>query len=536
MSSQLETELQRLQEEVNSLRESFNEITAIQASTEKISTAQNVSEIIDEFLDRMGAVISYKAFKVYLKDPKQQNKLVFFKELISQKQEYKEVDPAIVMWAANRHQLTFLPQQAGSGSIIVVPLVVQSKISGVVLAYVSFSEKEFTQQNHTIISILTGHTAIALENRAICSELLEKAATLANMKNYVDFVLQSIMHGIVTINKTGEVTVFNKRAEEILMLRASLIVGNNFQIVFPQKLKETFEYLMEQTLKNDQVIDHEIILPKERKNVTVSISTTIIRDRPDNIIGVTAICRDMSLSREILRLRELDKLKNNFISMVSHELRTPMASIMACAETLRDGVIKKSKEKQEFYDIIFEQSDRLNNIINDVLDLSKIESGKLKFTFRPCRVNQIIDNCISNNRQLIAKNKLSIEKLLDQTIPEISADKDKITQVVVNILSNAIKFTPQGGKIIIKSGYDKNRKEVHVSIRDTGIGIAKENFSMVFDKFVQIEESRHHSKGTGLGMPISKELVEGHKGRIWLESELNKGTVFHFTLPFKPDN
>jgi PAS domain S-box-containing protein len=364
-------------------------------------------------------------------------------------------------------------------------------------------------------------------------ENLSLRTTVANIKKYVDFVLESMMHGLIMFNKAGEVMVFNKKAEDIFNLKSSLVVGNNYHNIFPKKLKETFDFLFERTLKQGRIVDHEIQLVGDREKINISISTATLKGEANDIIGITAICRNLSLSREILRLREIDKIKNDFISMVSHELRTPLSSIMACAETLRDGVIENKEEKQEFYSLIFDEAFRLNNIVNDVLDLSKIESGRIRLYLQDCSINEIIKSCISSNQQLIANSRVQVKQALAPGLPSIRVDRDRIMQVVINILSNAVKFTQEGGTITVQTGLYKDNERALVSISDTGTGIKESDFKKVFEKFVQIDNAMPYTKGTGLGMPISKELIESHGGKIWFESEFGRGTTFHFTLPLK---
>jgi signal transduction histidine kinase len=187
------------------------------------------------------------------------------------------------------------------------------------------------------------------------------------------------------------------------------------------------------------------------------------------------------------------------------------------------------EEEQNYLEIIKSESDRLTRLINDVLDISKMEAGRMPFEFSKVEVNKLINTSIDGLASLANKHNHKIINEMENCSTCVLADSDKIVQVVSNILSNAVKFTPDGGLITI-SGMRKNNT-MQISISDNGIGIKNDDISKVFDKFQQIEDVSHHSEGTGLGMPISKLIIENHNGKIWLESETKIGTTFYFTLP-----
>jgi DNA-binding response OmpR family regulator len=238
-----------------------------------------------------------------------------------------------------------------------------------------------------------------------------------------------------------------------------------------------------------------------------------------------------------VKLKELDKLKDSFLSTVSHELRTPLTSIKSFAEILLTYDEDKATQK-EFLTIINQESDRLTKLINDFLDLSKIEAGRIQWDNKEQYMNPIVQNAINITQALAKEAKLTVEFNAQEGLPAVSIDRDRLVQVVTNLLSNSIKFTREGGKITvnikeIKSGAtDEKGGWLVVSVADNGIGIAPENFEAVFEKFKQVGDTlTNKPKGTGLGLPICKEIIEHYGGKIWVESELGKGRVFSFSLP-----
>lgn len=238
------------------------------------------------------------------------------------------------------------------------------------------------------------------------------------------------------------------------------------------------------------------------------------------------------------KLKELDKMKDNFLSTVSHELRTPLTSIKSFAEILLNYENDRETEK-EFLGIINEEADRLTRLINDVLDISKIEAGRVQWRPEDLRIPEVIESAVNATRALIEKANLTLNMNQEPELPIVHADRDRIIQVITNLISNAVKFTPAGGCIGIraqglKSETTEGLEMVKVSVSDTGIGIPPEEHERIFEKFHQIGDTlKDKPKGTGLGLTICKDIVEHFGGRIWVESEPGEGSTFSFTLPAK---
>ena len=264
--------------------------------------------------------------------------------------------------------------------------------------------------------------------------------------------------------------------------------------------------------------------------------------------------KSASLYQEIketnLKLEKLERLKSEFISIVSHELRTPLTSIKNSLDILMTGKCGEINDAgSKFLNMAKRNVQRLAGIINDLLDLSKIEAGKMDFHFKNINIHQVIDY-VKSTLSILAKDK-NIELLTDETdsLPEIFADSQRLEQVLTNLVSNAIKFTPEGKKIIISSKLTNAENiEVHpyfqeeieklkgdyiiVSVKDEGIGIAEKDLLHAFDKFAQIENSLSRKVGgSGLGLPIAKQLLDAHNGAIWCCSQLEKGSEFSFAIP-----
>ena len=233
------------------------------------------------------------------------------------------------------------------------------------------------------------------------------------------------------------------------------------------------------------------------------------------------------------KLKELDQLKSDFISVVSHELRTPLTSIKAFTELILMKPKMHLDKRSRLLSIINSESDRLARLINDILDLTKIEAGKLSWHISQVSVSEVIRNSVNSIQSLANNKSLSMTTRIPDTLPHIYGDRDRLVQVITNVLSNAIKFTPQGGSVSITALQENNpRSQIMVRIIDTGVGIKQKDLDVIFEKFQRSGDVlTTRSEGTGLGLAITKQIVEYHGGRIWAESTPGGGSTFSFTLP-----
>jgi signal transduction histidine kinase len=228
-------------------------------------------------------------------------------------------------------------------------------------------------------------------------------------------------------------------------------------------------------------------------------------------------------------LVQIDELKSNFIANVSHELRTPLTSVLAYSELLLTYEEQSSPEQKEFLEIIHTESARLTRLLNDVLDLAKIESGDMRLSVEPVDIEDLVNAATRAHRGVVEQQGLRLEIDVEPDLPFVRGDHDRLRQVLANLLSNATKFTKKG---TIRVGATRVGAEVHIWVADTGVGIPADHVGRVFDKFHQVGDlMTDKPTGTGLGLAICRELVESHGGRIWAESELGTGSTFTVALP-----
>jgi two-component system phosphate regulon sensor histidine kinase PhoR len=239
------------------------------------------------------------------------------------------------------------------------------------------------------------------------------------------------------------------------------------------------------------------------------------------------------LFQDLTEIRTLQTMRKEFIGNISHELRTPLASIKAIAETLQDGAIGDKKLAAGFLTKVDNEVERMSQIVTELTELSRIETGEAKLKLETVNLNLLIEDVVAHLFPQAERKNLALVAELSPVLAAVQADKDRIRQVIVNIVHNAIKFTQPGGKVVISTRLDADSAITEIS--DTGIGITKEDLPHIFERFFKVDRSRS-SSGTGLGLAIAKHTVQAHGGEIRVQSEVGHGSTFSFNIPLKSNS
>jgi signal transduction histidine kinase len=240
----------------------------------------------------------------------------------------------------------------------------------------------------------------------------------------------------------------------------------------------------------------------------------------------------VAVLHDITREKEISQMKNDFVSHVSHELKTPLASIAAYSEMLCDGEARDEDTRKEFCSVIQNQANRLNRLIEDILNTARIESGLVKIEKKAVSLTILIEEQLQMIKSYADDKGIEIVGQKPIVHDRVYVDKDMISQVIVNLLSNAIKYTPAGGSVSIRTEVDEFAKVARVSVIDTGVGIPEDEIEHVFDKFYRVSANKSQAKGTGLGLNLVKQIVERvHDGRVFVSSKPDEGSTFGFELP-----
>src|SRR5688500_3486928 len=273
-----------------------------------------------------------------------------------------------------------------------------------------------------------------------------------------------------------------------------------------------------------RIVEHTV--KTSQGDRTFKITLSCVADKHTaNPAGVVAVLHDMTKEKEVA------EMKNDFVSNVSHELRTPLASIKAYIEMLIDGEADDEKTKREFYEVIQNESNRLSRLIDNILNISRIESGLVKINKQPQSLTVIMKEAIEVIAPQAKGKQITLLEQLTPVFYQTIADRDMLYQAVLNLLSNAVKYTPENGTITVQTEVDEAKKLVSARISDTGVGIPPKDLPFVFDKFYRVEANSRMAKGTGLGLSLVKHIVETvHHGRLFVESTQGKGSTFGFEL------
>jgi signal transduction histidine kinase len=251
--------------------------------------------------------------------------------------------------------------------------------------------------------------------------------------------------------------------------------------------------------------------------------------------------KNRTLAEMVDRLQEADRVKSNFLATVSHELRTPLTSVIGYSEMLLEGIAGPlNDEQRDYVRTVMEKGDQLLQLITGILDISRMEAGAMKVRVAPFDLAEVVGVAVSTVTPNARRKQVTLEAVVPDALPRALGDRDKTRQVILNLLGNAVKFTPEGGtvRVVVRPGslarteLQSAAPGLRVSVSDTGIGIPPEHFARVFDPFYQVDNSSTREYGgTGLGLSIVKRFVEAQRGQVWLDSKVAEGTTFTFTIP-----
>jgi len=354
-------------------------------------------------------------------------------------------------------------------------------------------------------------------------EIQLKVATAE--RQHAEAIIYSISDAVLVTDTFDELVLANESAArtfhfDLDRLRRAPVS----EMVEDEKLVELIRDMRQSNSKSGRrIVEHRIKGEKEDRIFKVTLSA--VADNNDAPAGVVVVLHDMT------REKEVAEMKNDFVSSVSHELRTPLASIKAYVEMLIDGEADDEKTTHEFYEVIQNEANRLSRLIDNILNISRIESGLVQINKQPQSLMVILKEAIEVIAPQAKMRHINVVEQLTPVFYQTLADKDMLYQAVLNLLSNAVKYTPEDGTITVQTIVDESKRKVIARISDTGVGIPPKDLPFVFDKFYRAEANNHMAKGTGLGLSLVKHIIETvHRGRIFVESHVGKGSCFGFEL------
>jgi len=395
-------------------------------------------------------------------------------------------------------------------SALCMPLIVRGKVIGVLCLHLS-EHHQFSDEEQGVASLMAERAAVAIEK-------LQLLGSLGEEKGKMESILHSMVDGVIAINRDARIILINPAMKKMFNIE-KMRIDDKYLIEVMER--QPVADLLLKTLKEGKEFTEEITVFNGEEKI-LQVQTTLVRGEGE-ISGVMAIVRDVS------EIRRLSQAKSDFVSMVSHELRTPLASIKAYADTLvRKGGGLGKVTISEYLNVIRTETDRLTKMITQLLDVSAMEAGHFEIELEAVNIASLIEKTVEEIKSQTGNHQIKLD-FADKSLM-IVGDGNKIQQVILNLIENAIKYSPEGGAVTISVSPEDHTAVIFVA--DEGVGISKENLPRVFQKFYQIDaDVVPERSGAGLGLFIAKTIVEAHSGKIWVESEAGKGSKFSFSLP-----
>jgi protein-histidine pros-kinase len=370
-------------------------------------------------------------------------------------------------------------------------------------------------------------------NEQLTQEIAERVRAEAKFRD----LMESAPDAMIIVNEWGEIELVNTQSELIFGYKREELLGQAGEILLPERFRRIYGSNAG-FFKQPESVSASLELYARRKDGTefpVEVSLSPIKTEEGVfVLGAIRDTTERKLQEDLKRksLEETNRLKSEFLANMSHELRTPLNGIIGFSEMMYDGRLGRvSEPHKEYLSDILTSARHLLRLINDVLDLARIEAGKMTFRTEPVELPELVWEACGIVRALAAKKRLNIETLIDREVELVHLDPDKLKQVLYNYLSNAIKFTPDEGRILVKAMPD-GQSEFRIEVEDTGIGIKAEDLGKLFVEFQQLDSTlTKRYQGTGLGLALTKKLVEAQGGRVGVNSVFNRGSTFYAVLP-----
>ena len=358
----------------------------------------------------------------------------------------------------------------------------------------------------------------------MADQLQEKVASLALEQARLSTVLETMGDGVIITDESGAIVMANVAAARMLRYDLERMVGRRFvQVAYSQHLVEVWNRCYESGDAQNETVETALY-----GNFLQAVMTPLQDSTPPRILVML---------QDLTNVRRLETVRRDFISNISHELRTPLASLSLVVETLRDGAIEDPPVAQRFLTHMENELASLSQMVGELLELSRIESGRVPLKLEATDVRSLIQQPVERLRPHAERIGVELVVSVPGGLPEVLADAKRIHQVITNLVHNAIKFTSSGGVVTVSARACTREEpvlEVVIGVADTGVGIPEQDLTRIFERFYKTDPSRTH-EGTGLGLAISKHIVQGHGGRIWVESIEDVGSTFYFVLPVATD-
>ena len=437
---------------------------------------------------------------------------------------------AVTASYANLHQVML----AGGAVALVVALGIGVFVAGRVTSPVvemqsiarQMSEGSFLVRAPTRSTDEIGTLGRSLN--VMAGRLREKIQDLEQEQAKVTAILDGMVEGVIAVDWQEHILLMNERARAMFALNSARGEGKPFlEVIRNADLHEIFRAVEAGSGRTGEAgaVRREVVVTSPAPRVlTVNAVRLALADRA----GVVMVLHDVTA------LRQLERVRTEFVANVSHELRTPLTAIQGYLETLLSGALEERENARRFLEIVLRHSERLGRLLNDLTDLSNIELGKVALRRESVKVDDVVSSVLGIIGPRAAQSGVSVSARTPEDLPEVSADRDRLAQILINLVDNGVKYTPRGGSVTVEAR-DSGAGLVEVAVSDTGIGIPTTDLPRITERFYRVDKARSRELGgTGLGLAIVKHLVLAHGGDLRIESEQERGTTVRFTLPVEP--
>lgn len=382
---------------------------------------------------------------------------------------------------------------------------------------------DLNQQAAVISKDEIGELAVEFNNMTKRLLQFEKSAlgSMLSEKNRFIAVVKNISDPFLVLDNSYKITILNNACETFFEISEEKAINKHFLEVI--RNGELFDHISGEFNAGEDRKEKIIQVKANDEEYFLNVVVTTVKDVENNLNGLIV------LFQNVTALKQLEKIRTDFIATISHEFKTPLTSIMMGTDLLLNkGIGSLTEDQTSIASAIKEDCDRLSTLVNDIMELTKLESGKAVFELEPCSMVGIIENAYRQFKPFAEQKNVNLEFDAAEDLPPVFADYEKIKWVLNNLISNAIKYTNAGDDIMISASVRDD--EMVVSVRDTGMGIPEEYTEKIFNRFFQVKGNDLEIRGAGLGLSVSKEIIDGHGGRIWCESRLDQGSIFTFTV------
>ncbi len=385
---------------------------------------------------------------------------------------------------------------------------------------------ELVKLHKAISECLDGRTGHVAEYEKQIRDLRLQVQLSQRREKNTEAIIYSIRDAVIVVDEYDKLLMANEAAGRLFGFDFRNAQHRPLRELIPPDRAEFAEFISHSRKSKNQATRRELGFCEDGESKIFDCIVSCVYDQGRQVCGVVAVLHD------ITREKQIQQMKSDFVSHVSHELKTPLASITAYSEMLADGEASDDQSRREFCSVIHSQAQRLNRLIEDILNTSRIESGLIKVNKELVSLTMLIEEQLQMIKSYAEEKNIEVAGQTPIVFDRVYVDRDMMSQVIVNLLSNAVKYTPSGGSVKVETAVDESASLVRVTITDTGVGIPQDELARVFDKFYRVGANKKQATGTGLGLTLVKQIVEKvHDGRVFVTSRVGVGSTFGFELP-----